>query len=81
MIANLVLSTIHTSGITDPLTTLSPSPQLPSSVSLVMSAVVGSAVNMTPAARAFTIRSTHTPMGSRSSGQPLAGAARPENGC
>jgi len=53
-----------------PPTTLSPKPKLASMIILEVSPVLGSAVNKTPAERAFTILTTATPMGSLSSDTP-----------
>lgn len=58
------------SGVTSPLTTADPSPQLASITMTEVSPVTGLRVKSTPAQRALTITCTTTPMASVSSGTP-----------
>ena len=79
-ISRITLSTVQTSGVTAPLTTLSPRPQFPSITATDGSPLTGLRVNITPADLAFTIFSTATPMGSYSKESPRRARAIMERG-
>ena len=66
----VTLLTTNESGVTSPLTTAEPSPQLASMATTDLSPLSGLRVNMTPELRAPTIRWTTTAMPRSVSGMP-----------
>src|SRR5580658_1423382 len=68
MISPVILPTTYLSGVTSPLTTAEPSPQLASTTTTERSPVLGLRVNITPEQRESIMRWITTPIASPCSG-------------